>query len=105
MEIHVIDSPPIPSGTDQNSTNINGYAIIRFQIVVTLAYDGIQCSLIMPNFFFSKWIYYIVIMDNWINSFVCVDQNYLNYCHSGSDCSGNGITTDTNRQDGCTLYL
>ena len=63
------------------------------------AYDGIQCSLSCPQGFSQSGSIYCD-DGNWVNSLVCVDQNYLNYCHSGSDCSGNGVTTDQNRQDG-----
>ena len=91
-------SPPIPSGTDPNS-QISWTANLDISSC-SAAYDGIQCSLSCPSGFSQTGSVYCE-NGNWINSFACVDQNYLNYCHSSSDCSGNGITTDTNRQDGC----
>ena len=91
-------SPPIPSGMDENS-KLPWIATLNVNSC-SAAYDGIQCSLSCPSGFSQSGSLYCD-NGNWINSFICVDQNYLNYCHSGSDCSGNGITTDTYRQDGC----
>jgi hypothetical protein len=91
-------SPPIPSGVDPNS-QISWTATL-IPNSCSAGYDGIQCSLSCPSGFSQSGSLYCD-NGNWVNSFVCVDQNYLNYCHSGSDCSGNGVTTDQNRQDGC----
>ena len=91
-------SPPIPSGIDSNSqTPWTGVVDTNS---CSSAYDGIQCSVSCPSGFSQSGSLYCD-DGNWINSFICVDQNYINYCHSGSDCSGNGVTTDQNRQDGC----
>ena len=91
-------SPPTPSGVDQNS-QLPWTATVD-QSSCSAAYDGIQCSVTCPSGFSQSGSLYCD-NGNWVNSLVCVDQNYINYCHSGSDCSGNGVTTDTNRQDGC----
>jgi hypothetical protein len=91
-------SPPTPSGVDQNS-QLSWTATVDLNSC-SAAYDGIQCSVSCPSGFSQSGSLYCD-NGNWVNSLVCVDQNYINYCHSGSDCSGNGVTTDTNRQDGC----
>ena len=91
-------NPPTPSGTDPNS-QIPWTANVDLNSC-SAAYDGIQCSVSCPAGFSQSGSIYCD-DGNWVNSFACVDKNYLNYCHSASDCSGNGVTTDTNRQDGC----
>ena len=92
-------SPPTSfSGTDQNSGS--SWTATVNQNSCSAAYDGIQCSVSCPSGFSQSGSLYCD-NGNWINSFACVDQNYINYCHSASDCSGNGVTTDQNRQDGC----
>ena len=91
-------NPPTPSGVDPNS-QLPWTANVDLSSCSS-AYDGIQCSASCPPGFSQSGSIYCD-DGNWINSFACVDQNYLNYCHSASDCSGNGVTTDTNRQDGC----
>lgn len=91
-------TPPTPSGTDPIS-NIFWSSNVDYDSCKA-AYDGIRCSVTCPPSYSQSGSLYCE-DGKWINSLVCVDQKYINYCHSGSDCSGNGITTDTNRQDGC----
>jgi len=91
-------SPPIPTGIDPNSQS--PWISTVDMNSCNAAYDGIQCSVSCPPGFSQSGSLYCD-DGKWVNSFACVDQNYLNYCHSASDCSGNGVTTDTNRHDGC----
>ena len=91
-------SPPIPTGIDSYSQS--PWISTVDMNSCNAAYDGIQCSVSCPPGFSQSGSLYCD-DGKWVNSFACVDQNYLNYCHSASDCSGNGVTTDTNRNDGC----
>ena len=91
-------TPPTPSELTPTLTYFG--LLLLIMILARAAYDGIRCSVSCPSSFSQSGSLYCE-DGKWINSLVCVDQKYINYCHSGSDCSGNGITTDTNRQDGC----